>query len=308
MADVTPRRNSALKGLVRKLLSQQSSKVADSLALVPEAAKIRVSLTGAPETMLATLYARALDAGRDEPFLGDNFAKDLVNRIDYDWRKTGVTARNSSAGTIRTTYFDRSARQFLALHDRALVLHLGCGLDDRVFRIDPGPGVEWYDVDYPEVIALVEQLYPAREHYHPVAASVTDPAWLSDIPADRPVLVIAEGLTYYLTQDDGIALLRRVVERFPSGELHFDVCNWLSIKVQKFNPVVRRSGSTLHWAVNEPGDILRAVPGVRLLEAVSVFETAEFKRLHNGVYQALGKLMRAVPTLRKVAQFHRYAF
>jgi hypothetical protein len=61
-------------------------------------------------------------------------------------------------------------------------------------------------------------------------------------------------LTYYLTQDDGIALLRRVVERFPSGELHFDVCNWLSIKVQKLNPVVRRSGSTLSYKDrNKPG-------------------------------------------------------
>ena len=125
------------------------------------------------------------------------------------------------------------------------MLHVGCGLDDRVFRLDPGPDVEWYDVDYPDVIALVERLYPAREHYHPVAASVTDPAWLSAIPADRPVLLIAEGLTYYLTRDDGVALLRRVVEHFPSGELHFDGCNWLSIKLQKFNPVVRRSGSTL---------------------------------------------------------------
>lgn len=258
--------------------------------------------------MLATLYARALAADADKPLAGDTFAKELVSRIDYDWRKTGVTTRNASAGTTRSAYFDHWARHFLALHDSAAVLHLGCGLDDRVFRLDPGRGVEWYDVDYPEVIALMEQLYPAREHYHPIAASVTDPAWLSDIPADRPVLLVGEGLTYYLTEDDGIALLRRVVEHFPSGEMDFDVCNWLSIKLQKFNPVVRRSGSTLRWAVNEPTDILDAVPGVRLLEAISVFETEEFKQLPGGVYRALGRLMRAVPTLRKVAQLHRYAF
>lgn len=258
--------------------------------------------------MLATLYARALAADADKPPLSDTFAKDLVSRIDYDWRKTGVTARNASAGAVRSIHFDNWARQFLAMHDRAVVLHLGCGLDDRVFRLDPGPGVEWYDVDYPEVIALVDQLYPARAHYHPVAASVTDPAWLSAIPADRPVLLVAEGLTYYLTRDDGIALLRRVVEHFPAGELHFDVWNWLSIKIQKLNPVVRHSGSTLYWAVNDPNDILGAVPGVRLLEAISVFDTDEFKRLPNGVYRTLGIVMRTVPTLRKVSQFHRYAF
>ncbi len=154
----------------------------------------------------------------------------------------------------------------------------------------------------------MEQLYPAREHYHPVAASVTDPAWLSAIPAGRPVLLIAEGLTYYLTRDDGIALLRRVVEQFRSGELHFDVCNWLGIRLQKINPVIRRTGSTLHWAVNEPNDILQAVPGVRLLDAIAVFETDAFKQLPSGIYRALGKVMLAVPTLRTVSQLHRYAF
>jgi len=275
---------------------------------VPEPARIPIALTGAQETSLATLYARAVEADADRPLLADPFARELVNRIDYDWPKTGITPRNVLAGTVRSVVLDNWARQFLASHERAVVLHLGCGFDGRVFRLDPGPEVEWYDVDYPDVIALVERLYPPRVHYHTVAASVTDPAWLRAIAADRPVLLIAEGLTYYLTKDDGVALLRRAVEHFPSGEMQFDVCNWLSIKLQKFNPVVSRSGSTLHWAVNEPDDILQAVPGVRLLAAISVFDTDEFKHLPSVAYRALGKVMRAVPTLQKVAQLHRYAF
>ena len=104
-----------------------------------EAGKIRVDLTGPAETMLATLYLRALDAEADKPVLGDTFAKDAVSRIDYDWRKTGITARNASSGTIRTAQFDDWARQFLAAHDRAVVLHLGCGLDSRAFRLTPVP-------------------------------------------------------------------------------------------------------------------------------------------------------------------------
>lgn len=258
--------------------------------------------------MLATLYARALEADIDRPLLGDTFARDLVSRIDYDWPKTGITPRNVSAGTVRSVYLDNWARQFLAVHNRATVLHLGCGLDARVFRLDPGPDVEWYDVDFPDVIAVVAQLYPSREHYHLVAASVTDPKWLNAVAADRPVLLIAEGLTYYLTEGDGVALLRRVVGHIPSGEMQFDVCNRLSIRLQKFNPVVRHSGSTLHWAVNGPGDILRAVPGLRLLSAISVFETDEFKQLPSRAYRALGSIMRTMPTLRNVAQLHRYAF
>ncbi|CPZ84521.1 Probable O-methyltransferase [Mycobacteroides abscessus] len=54
--------------------------------------KIHVDLSGAPQTMLATFYAKALDAGLPEPILGDQLARDLAQRIDYDWSKTTITA------------------------------------------------------------------------------------------------------------------------------------------------------------------------------------------------------------------------
>src|SRR4029077_7095615 len=164
-------------------------------------------------------------ADREKPILNDRFAKEIVDRIDYDWKRTAVTAANSPSVTTPHAHFDNWTRQFLAAHPEAVVLHLGCGLDARFFRLDPGTGVEWYDVDYPRVPDLRRQLYPTRDNYPLVAASVTDPAWLNDIPADRPVLAIGEGLTMYLTREEGVALLRRIVDRFPSGELQFDAFN-----------------------------------------------------------------------------------
>jgi O-methyltransferase involved in polyketide biosynthesis len=276
------------------------------LATAPE--KIHVDLSGAPQTMLGTLYGRASDAAAKHPILGDTFAKELVSRLDYDWGKTGLKPRQAATLTMRTAHFDNWARQFLAVQDRATVLHLGCGLDSRVFRLNPGPGVEWYDVDYAGVIALCEQLYPPRDHYHLIPASVTDPAWLEPIPPDRPVLMLAEGLTMYLTEQDGVALLRRVVNHFPSGELQFDVFNWLGIKGQKRNAVVRRSGSTLHWAINGPDDILRAVPGVRLLAATSAGDADTFQQLP-AAYRWFGSVKALIPAaVRGISQYHRYAF
>jgi methyltransferase (TIGR00027 family) len=269
--------------------------------------KIRVDLTGAPETMLATLYARALDADADQPILGDTFAKELVARLDYDWPKTSVTGKNAPSVTIRSAHFDLWTRQFLAVHEEATVLHLGCGLDSRAFRVRPGPGVEWYDVDYPEVIALREQFYPPDASYRLVGASVTELDWLSAISARRPVLMVAEGLTMYLTEDSGPALLRRVVERFGSGELQFDAFNRLGIRTQKVNTVVRRAGARLHWGIDGPGDILRDVPGVRLLAAMSVFDDPVFSRLPRS-YRVMARLMSIVPSVRMMAQYHRYAF
>ncbi|MUM18752.1 class I SAM-dependent methyltransferase [Mycobacterium sp. CBMA271] len=269
--------------------------------------KIHVDLSGAPQTMLATFYAKSLDADLPEPILNDVYARDIVDRIDYDWSKTTITAKRSPAVTTRSAHFDNWARTFLSAHPDAVVLHLGCGLDSRFFRLDPGPGVEWYDVDYPDVTTLREKLYPEREHYHVVAASVTDPAWLAGIPGDRPVLAIGEGLTMYLMEEDGIALFRRIVEHFPSGELQFDAFNTFGIKTQWSNAVVRRSGATLHWGVDGPDDLIRAVPQLRLLGWESPFDSFSFQRVP-AAYRLLAKVMSLSPKLRYMAQYHRYAF
>jgi O-methyltransferase involved in polyketide biosynthesis len=269
--------------------------------------KLHVDLSGAPQTMLATFYAKALDAALPQPILGDRFAKEIVDRIDYDWKRTAISARNSPAVTTRSAHFDRWARQFLAVHPESVVLHLGCGLDARFFRLDPGPGVEWYDVDYPDVTDLRLQLYPTRDHYHVIAASVTDPSWFAEVPRDRPTLMIGEGLTMYLTEEDGVALLRRIVDHAPSGELQFDAFNRLGIKSQWSNTVVRRSGATLHWGIDGPDDILEAVPGLRLLSRVSALESDDFARVP-WYYRWTLNAMKVAPVLRYMAQYHRYAF
>ncbi len=187
------------------------------------------------------------------------------------------------------------------------MIHLGCGLDSRVFRLDPGAGVEWYDVDYPAVIALREKIFPGRRRYHLIATAATEPSWLDQIPDDRPVLLLAEGISMYLTEHDGVALLQHVVDRFGSGELQIDFYNWLTIRSQKAHKLQRQSGSTLYWAVNTPRDILNAVTGIRLLTAVTFFDAPTFCRTPRG-FQRASRLVRAVPPLRGTFQYHRYAF
>jgi O-methyltransferase involved in polyketide biosynthesis len=145
--------------------------------------KVSVDVSGVAETMLTTLYLKALDADFDRPVLGDRFAKNTVSRLDYDFAATGMTPKWAPLITVRTAQYDIWARQFLATHPHATVVHLGCGLDSRVFRLDPGPDVAWYDVDYPAVIALREKVFPTRPGYHLIATAATDSSWLETIPA-----------------------------------------------------------------------------------------------------------------------------
>jgi hypothetical protein len=111
----------------------------------------------------------------------------------------------------------------------------------------------------------------------------------------------------YLTEHDGVSLLQHVVDRFPSGELQIDFYNWLTIRSQKTHKLQRQSGSTLYWAVNDPQDILGRVSGVRLLTAVTFFDATTFSRT-SAAFRLAGRLVRALPPLRKMLQYHRYAF
>lgn len=269
--------------------------------------KVSVDLSGPAQTMLTTMYCKALDADWDRPILGDGFAKAAVDRIDYDWRELKVAARWTPLVTVRAAQLDIWACQFLAAHQHATVVHLGCGLDSRVFRLDPGPGVEWYEVDYPAVIELRERIFPTRPRYHLVATSATDPSWLDRIPPDRPVLLLAEGVSMYLTEREGVALLQHVVDRFASGEVQIDFYNWLTIRSQKTHRLQRQSGSTLYWAVNSPSDLLGRVVGLRLLTAATFFDATTFSRASAG-FQLARRLVRVVPPLRRTLQYHRYAF
>jgi O-methyltransferase involved in polyketide biosynthesis len=269
--------------------------------------KVSVDLSGPAQTMLTTLYCKARDADFEQPILGDGFAKAAVDRIDYDWPELRVADRWTPLVTVRTAQYDIWASQFLAVHQHATVIHLGCGLDSRVFRLDPGPGVEWFDVDYPGVIALREKVFPSRPGYHLIASSATDPSWLDRIPADRPALLLAEGISMYLTEPEGIALLQRVVDRFPAGELQIDFYNSLTVRSQKTHKLQRQSGSTLFWAVDSPDDVLDRVSGIRLLTAVTFFDAPTFSRT-SAAFRLAGRLVRAVPPLRRALQYHRYAF
>lgn len=269
--------------------------------------KVSADLAGPAQTMLTTLYCKALDADLPEPILGDTFAKDTVARIDFDWASVKVTPRWTPLVTVRTALFDIWVSQFLAVHPRASVIHLGCGLDSRILRLSPGPDVEWFDVDYPPVIAMKEQLFPKRPGYHLKAVTNEDWSWLGEIPHDRPVLLLVEGVSMYLTEAEGVAMIGDVVAHFPAGEIQIDFYNGATVRSQKVHRLQRQSGSTLHWAVDRPTDVLERVPELRLLVDTNFFDASTYDRTSPG-YRAARALARRIRPVRTAFQYHRYAF
>lgn len=268
----------------------------------------KVRFTEDQSTNLATLYGRAIDARAERPVLGDPTAEDAVRRIDYDFGKFKIGRAEAFGIAARGKVFDRVVRDFLAAHDECTVVHLGAGMDGRVFRLDPPATVRWFDVDFPEVVDLRRQVYPERANTTMIGASVTDPAWLEAVPGDRPTLVVAEGLSMYLDPADGHALFRRVVEHFSSGEVFFDAYSRLGVRAQKANAVVRRAKATLRWGIDDPDEL--AEVGLTLVSShtADAFVPKEDWALLSA-YQRLGyQLLLRIPPLRDMGKLLRYRF
>jgi O-methyltransferase involved in polyketide biosynthesis len=167
----------------------------------------KVNLTQEKETLLITLFAKAGESRLPDSLLSDTFAAEAVQRIDYDFARLKVTHDLMVGMAIRAKTLDDWVRTFIAANPDATVLHLGCGLDTRVFRVNPPRSIHWFDLDYPEVIALRRRLYPEREGYSLIGSSVVETGWLEQVPADRPAMVVAEGLNHVPPPGRGAAPL-----------------------------------------------------------------------------------------------------
>jgi O-methyltransferase involved in polyketide biosynthesis len=219
-------------------------------------------------TNLVTLYLRAYESRSRRPILGDHIAAEAVDRIDYDFKRihrTSLPASNQYVVALRAKQLDDWCAAFLARHADAVVLHLGCGLDGRGFRLAPPPSVLWFDLDQPGVVELRRRLYDDTDSYRMIGSSVTDPQWLDHIPTGRPTLVVAEGLLMYLQESEVRQLLERLTDRFDSGELLFDTLSALAPRLSK---VLTRGIIT--WGIRDARDIETWNPRLRFLEQTSM--------------------------------------
>ena len=267
----------------------------------------QVHLTKQKETSLITLYGRALQSRSQDPVLRDEAAEEAVSRIDYDFGKLKMRKVGPLAVAIRAKQFDLWTAQFLVETPDATVLHLGCGLDSRVFRLNPNASVSWFDVDYPEVIELRRRLYPERAGYQMIASSLTDPGFLDEVPGDRPVLIVAEGLMMYLTEHDVKHLLNRLTDHFQSGRLAFDALSRWGARMAKADPSVRATGASFHWGIDDPRNIKHLGPRLELVTEVRTPDLPGYSRLP-WVMRTLVRVMEPIPAMRRLNRLLLYQF
>ena len=219
------------------------------------------TLNDVSETLLITLYLRAMESQRPDALIKDEKAVALVRQMSYDFdrvRKIPLSEANKLVIILRNREFDLNACDFLARNPQAVVVHIGCGLDSRFEHVDNGR-VEWYDLDFPEVIELRRKFVGGEgERYHLLGCSVLGDAWLKAVSAHRlgnhpvgkrPFLFLAEGVSMCLQEVQVRSLVLKLRHHFPGAELVFDAFSPLHLWVSKLQMSPSRFGGLLRWGI-----------------------------------------------------------
>jgi len=199
--------------------------------------------------------------------------------------------------------------EFLARHPDAVGLDLGCGLDTRFERLAPPATVEWYDVDFPAVATARKCLVPDRPNAHAIGADVRDPDWVDTVPSDRPALIVADGLMAFLTQDELVSLLDRLIDHLPSGEIVFNSYTKFAIWATQHSRGTKAVAQLVKFpGVDDPHDVERWNPRLTLVEEILLSrepEVTQFPPLQRLYYRLQARSTR---WSRKGTVILRYRF
>jgi O-methyltransferase involved in polyketide biosynthesis len=246
------------------------------------------TLSGVAETLLIPLYNRAIESQRPDAILKDEKAVALVTQMSLDFSSVRQIPMPELLKVMRimfTREFDRCARDFLARHPEAVVVHIGCGLDSRFERVDNGQ-VEWYDLDFPDVIELRRKFIGDEgERYHLLAGSVLEDTWLEAVKVHSPrhILFLAETVFVYFTEAQVKSLVLTLRDQFPCAELVFD--GWRPFEIWLSNRYLSNSpfAGLMQWGFwhgqeiegwGDPSTSLRT-GGIHLLDEWGFFEQPE---------------------------------
>ncbi|MEW5941665.1 MAG: class I SAM-dependent methyltransferase [Chloroflexota bacterium] len=237
-------------------------------------------LDGVAETLLIPLYNRAMESQRPDAMIKDEKAVSLVAEGRLDFSRVKQIKMNELLKVMRimfTREFDCYTCDFIRRHPDAVVIHIGCGLDSRFERVDNGR-VEWYDLDFQDVIELRRKLIgDEREHYHLLACSVVENAWLEAVKvhSSRPFLFLAETVFVYFTEEQVRSLVLTLRDHFPGAELVFD--GWRPFEVWLGNRHLSSSpfAGLMQWGFWRGQELEGWGDDIRLLDEWGFFDQPE---------------------------------
>lgn len=255
--------------------------------------KEKVSVTGVAETMIQTLYARAKETRKPDHKIRDDIAVELVEKIGYDFSKADQDMVMYSGVIARTIVLDQMVRQYLENHKNTIVINIACGLDTRCYRMQ-GKYLRWYNVDLPETMNVRSRFLSETGPVYQIAKSAMDETYVDDITFyNENVLVIIEGLTMYLKEDDVKKMFSIIDQSFQNVTVMVETMSPFVVKHVKEKSIAG-SNAKFTWGIKNGKQLHNLLSDFTFQNEVSLVEG--MKELHP-MYRVIGK----IPAVRNIS-------
>ena len=148
--------------------------------------KYKIEKNTVQETLVITLYARKVCSELYPRLYQDETAVRLIGEIDYDFSEAEKKSRSlmqrfgALEVAMRQNDLAFEIRDYLKTHPNAAVVNLGCGLDNTGRYRDNGSCLI-YNLDFPDVIAVRNELLPAGAREQNIPCDLNDTAWFSQM-------------------------------------------------------------------------------------------------------------------------------
>lgn len=198
--------------------------------------KYKIEKNTVQETLIIPLYGRKKCTEIYPRLYEDKTAVQLFDRIDYDF---SALEKKSASLMQRFGFLEAAMRQndlafevrdYLKAHPNAAVVNLGCGLDNTGRSCDNG-SCKIYNLDFPDVIKVRNELLPSGEREENIACNLNDTEWFDKIDASNGAIFFAAGVFYYFIKEQVEALVRKMADAFPNCALVFDAANEKAVKL-----------------------------------------------------------------------------
>ena len=248
--------------------------------------KEKVKVTGVPETMIQTLYARAKETKKNDAKIKDDIAVEIVGKLDYDFSKAENDKTMGSGVIARTIVLDDMVEQYLNEHPDTIVVNIGCGLDTRCYRMK-GKYSLWYNFDLPETIDIRSRFLEEKGPIYQIAKSAMDITYTDSITYnDENVLVIVEGLSMYLSEADVKKIFSIIKKSFKTATVMIETMSPFFVKHIK-EKSIEGSNAKFKWGVKKGRELEKIIPQFTWKKDVSLVEG--MKKI-KPIYNVIGKL------------------
>ena len=188
------------------------------------------------ETLIIPLYTRKMCAEVYPSLYRDETALRLVNAVDYNFSALQKKSHRLMQRfgflevAMRQNDLAFEVREYLKSHPNAAVVNLGCGLDCTGRACDNGK-CKLYNLDFPDVIAVRNELLPAGDREENIPCDLNDTSWFERIDASGGAVFFAAGVFYYFLKEQVKTLVRAMADAFPGAVLAFDAANEKAVKL-----------------------------------------------------------------------------